>query len=155
MKFRLVMKIFSYAILTVVILVLFSAKPDKRNSSSQLSIEGTWEQVDQYTYDGEKVVDTIMATQGYRQIKMFYNGKVMWTRFVPQDSVEWFGYGSYNANDSTLTETLEYGSASMMQILDTARVFQFKLVLKDNWYSQIQLDADGNPLYSENYKRLD
>ncbi|WP_224491046.1 hypothetical protein [Robertkochia flava] len=149
------MKIFSYAIITVVVLVLFAAKPFQNDASSQLSLEGTWEQIDQYTYDGEKVVDTIKATEGYRQIKMFYNGKVMWTRFVPQDSVEWFGYGSYIATDDSLKETLEYGSASMMQIIDTVRVFQFKLILKDNWYSQIQLDADGNPLYSENYKRLD
>lgn len=148
------MKVFSYAIIIIIAMVLFAARPVTENPS-QLSLEGTWEQVSQYTYDGEKVVDTIAPTEGYRQIKMFYNGKVMWTRFVPQDSVEWFGYGHFTTSDSTLTETLEYGSASMMGIIDTARVFQFKLILKENWYSQVQLDADGNPLYSENYKRLD
>lgn len=148
------MKIVSYALISVVILVLFSASSPE-NTSSEPSIEGTWEQVNQYIYDGLRVIDTIESTEGYRQIKMFYNGKVMWTRFVPQDSVEWFGYGSYTVTDSTLTETLEYGSASMMGIIDTARVFRFRLILKDNWYSQIQTDSDGNPLFAENYKRVD
>lgn len=148
------MKIVSYALVTVLILALFSGTtPEER--SNFMSLEGTWEQVNQYTYDGEKIVDTVEPTAGYRQIKMFYNGKVMWSRFVPQDSVEWFAYGSYEATDSTLTETLEYGSASMMRVIDTARVFSFKLILKENWYSQIQTDSNGNPLFSENYRRVD
>jgi hypothetical protein len=148
------MKVFSSALILVIVMVLFAAKP-ARDTPTQRSLEGTWEQVSQYTYDGEKVVDTIIPTEGYRQIKMFYNGKVMWTRFVPKDSVEWFGYGNYEATDSTLVETLEYGSASMMQIIDTARVFRFRLILQENMYSQIQTDSQGNPIYSENYKRLD
>ncbi|MBL7473183.1 hypothetical protein [Robertkochia sediminum] len=148
------MKIVSYALITVLVLALFSGTtPEER--SNLMSLEGTWEQVNQYTYDGEKIVDTVEPTEGYRQIKMFYNGKVMWSRFVPQDSVEWFAYGSYEATDSTLTETLEYGSASMMKVIDTARVFSFKLILKENWYSQIQTDSNGNPLFSENYRRVD
>ncbi|THD67509.1 hypothetical protein E7Z59_07555 [Robertkochia marina] len=147
------MKLLSYAIVLVVVMVLFAAKPGN-NEDIQLSLEGTWEQVDQYTYDGEKVVDTIEASEGYRQIKMFYDGKVMWSRFVPKDSVEWFAYGSYVITDSSLTETLEYGSASMMRVIDTFRVFSFKLILDEDTYSQIQLDADGNPLLQENYKRL-
>ncbi|XLS27804.1 hypothetical protein ACJD0Z_11420 [Flavobacteriaceae bacterium M23B6Z8] len=118
-------------------------------------IEGTWELVSQYSYDGVDVIDTIENTEGYRQIKMFYKGKVMWTRYVPKDSVEWFGYGSYTTTDSTLTETLEYGSESMMKIVDTMRVFNFELKIEDNSYSQITLDGDGNRLISENYKRID
>lgn len=148
------MKILSSALAIIVVLVLFGARPEI-NTSAQLSLEGTWEQINQFTYDGEKVVDTIDATEGYRQIKMFYNGKVMWTRFVPKDSVEWFGYGTYQTTDSSLVETLEYGSASMMRIIDTTRVFSFRLILNEDTYSQIQMDADGNPLLQENYKRLD
>lgn len=148
------MKIVSYALMAVMVLTLFSASV-RQDRPVALSLEGTWEQVNQYTYDGENVVDTVEPTDGYRQIKMFYNGKVMWSRFVPRDSVEWFAYGSYEATDSTLTETLEYGSASMMRVIDTARVFQFRLILKENWYSQIQTDANGNPLFSENYRRVD
>lgn len=147
------MKLLSYAIVLVVVMVLFAAKPGN-NENIQLSLEGTWEQVDQYTYDGENIVDTIEASEGYRQIKMFYDGKVMWSRFVPKDSVEWFAYGSYVTTDSSLTETLEYGSASMMRVIDTFRVFSFKLILDEDTYSQIQLDADGNPLLQENYRRL-
>ncbi|WP_340201713.1 hypothetical protein [Ascidiimonas sp. W6] len=119
------------------------------------TIEGTWELVNQYTYNGVSVIDTIDNTDGYRQIKMFYKGKVMWTRYVPKDSVEWFAYGSYTTTDTTLVETLEYGSESMMKIVDTMRVFSFKLKVNKDSYSQITTDNDGNPLISENYKRID
>ncbi|TRZ43791.1 hypothetical protein [Robertkochia solimangrovi] len=147
------MKSLFYFLLIVVSVVFIGSKPN--HDPSKRSLEGTWELRDQYTYDGTKVVDTIPNTDGYRQIKMYYNGKVMWTRFVPKDSVEWFGYGTYYITDTSLVETLEYGSASMMQIVDTMRVFSFKLELQDNYYSQIATDGDGNPIYSENYIRID
>lgn len=118
------------------------------------SIEGTWELVSHYNYDNNQIIDTVHATDGYRQIKMYYNGKVMWTRYVPTDSIEWFGYGSYKTTDSSLTETLEYMSASMRKITDTLSVFHFELVLDAENYSQISLDADGNRTFSENYVRL-
>jgi hypothetical protein len=43
----------------------------------------------------------------------------------------------------------------MMQALDTMRVFEFKLDLKEDTYSQISMDQDGNPTFSENYVRID
>lgn len=142
-----------YPIAIVFGLILLSAIPNQNNQKS--SIQGVWELVDRYTYDGIQVIDTIHNTNGYRQIKMYGNDKVMWTRFVPVDSVEWFGYGSYFTTDSTLVETLEYGSNSMMKIIDTMRRFKFKLVIDDHTYSQITLDNEGNPMFSENYKRLE
>lgn len=119
-----------------------------------LSLDGTWELVDFYTYDNNEIIDTVERAPGYRQIKMYNNGKVMWTRFVPQDSVEWFGYGYYENTKDELIETLEYGSSSMMKIIDTARVFKFKLILKKSSFSQISTDENGNYTFSENYKRL-
>ena len=109
-----------------------------------------------YNYDEEgNISDTVPTTEGYRQIKMYYNGKVMWTRYVPTDSVEWFGYGSYNTTENSLTETLEYMSASMARIADTLRVFNFELELEDDRYSQITIDDEGKRSFSENYQRLD
>jgi hypothetical protein len=86
---------------------------------------------------------------------MFYNGKVMWTRYVPKDSIEWFGYGSYTATDSTLTEKLEYMSASMRKIANENMEWKLELILDKDTYSQIFVDEDGNRINSENYKRLD
>ena len=86
---------------------------------------------------------------------MYYNGKVMWTRYVPQDSVEWFGYGSYEVTDSTLTERLEYMSASMRKIANDSMVWNMILVLEPNQYSQIFVDEEGNKINSENYIRID
>ena len=130
-----------------------SSSPAQETNSS---IEGTWELVSFYNFDEEgNISDTVPTTEGYRQIKMYYNGKVMWTRYVPTDSVEWFGYGSYSTTENSLTETLEYMSASMARIADTLRLFNFELEIDDDSYSQITIDDEGNRTFSENYKRLD
>jgi len=120
------------------------------------SIEGTWELVSHYNYrDNNQPSDTLQIEDGYRQIKMYYNGKVMWTRYVPNDSIEWFGYGSYETTDSTLTETLEYMSASIRKIASANMKWEMELHLENNRYSQIFKDGDGNRINSENYKRID
>jgi len=120
------------------------------------SIEGTWELVNFYNFDDEgNISDTLPASSGYRQIKMYYNGKIMWTRYVPTDSVEWFGYGSYVTTDSTLTERLDYMSASMRKIANENMEWHMELQLQEDKYSQIFLDPEGKRMTSENYKRLD
>ena len=134
-------------------LILISAiGPTSPKLQNAPSIEGTWELVSFNNYDGNEII-TVPATQGYRQIKMYYNGKVMWTRYVPQDSIEWFGYGSYSTTDTTLIERLEYMSASMRKIANDSMVWIMKLQLEPN--SQIFIDGEGNPISSENYTRLD
>ena len=147
------MRKITYPVVIVFGLILLSAIPSRNIQKN--SIQGVWELVDRYTYDDNHVTDTIKNINGYRQIKMYGSDKVMWTRFVPVDSIEWFGYGSYYTTDSALVETLEYGSNSMMKIIDTMRKFKFKLVIDNNSYSQITLDDQGNPMFSENYKRLE
>jgi len=120
------------------------------------SIEGTWELQSFYNYDdGVHVSDTIITADGYRQVKMYYNGKVMWSRYAPKDSLEWFGYGTYRITSDSLVETLEYASSTMMRAMDTLRVFKFELKLTDYSYSQISFDEEGNRTFSENYKRID
>lgn len=119
------------------------------------SIEGTWELVSRYNYDGENVTDTLTPSKGYSQIKMFYNGKVMWTRYVPNESVEWFGYGTYEVNDEMLTEKLEYMSASMRKVANENMEWNMELQLKQNRFTQIIIDEEGNRITSENYKRLE
>lgn len=145
------MKSICITLLAVFLLLGFTRSTD---DPTKTTIEGTWELTSFYSYDNNNVIDTIPTTDGYRQIKIYHKGKVMWTRYVPKDSVEWFGYGSYETKDGKLIETLEYGSASMMKIIDTMRVFTFQLDLKDKKYSQITLDENGNATFSENYKRL-
>ncbi len=138
---------------------LFLALPTEPSntftSQTENSLQGTWELDSFYYYDNNEVSDTLPTTEGYRQIKIFTDNRVMWTRFVPMDSVEWFGYGHYAALDDQLIETLEYGSASMMQIIDTMRVFTFELQMEEDSYSQITLDENGDRFSSENYKRVE
>ena len=119
------------------------------------SLEGTWELMNRFDYDNGNVSDTLLNNNGYRQIKIYSKGKVMWTRYSPDDPSEWFGYGSYTNTENELEERLEYGSETMMQIQDTVKIFNFKLNLYKDNYSQITIDENGDPTYAENYKRID
>lgn len=127
-----------------------SSKPQ-----TNTSLEGTWELESRFIYDGQNVSDTILNSNGYRQVKIYSKGKVMWTRFSPDDPAEWFGYGKYTNTESSLEEQLEYASEAMMKIVDTVQIFRFELHLEQNNYSQITLDEEGIPISSENYYRID
>lgn len=130
---------------------LTSSKPENYHS-----IQGTWELVSFHNYDdGGTISSTTEKDNGYRQVKMYYNGKVMWTRYVPNDTNGRFAYGSYFITDDELHETIIYGDADMMKAMDTLTEFIFELDLKQDTYSQISLDEDGNRTFSENYVRID
>lgn len=126
-----------------------SSKPDTMHT-----MEGTWELQSFYNWNGEEVT-TADLQEGYRQVKMYYNGKVMWSRTDPNDTVGRFGFGAYEITDNQLIETIEYGDYGMMRALQTLRNFTFDLKLTDSTYSQITIDEEGNPTFSENYKRVD
>lgn len=139
----------------MLILVSSSEFTSSKLQTNANSLEGTWELVNRFNYDQGNVTDTLLNTNGYRQIKIYSKGKVMWTRHSPDDPNEWFGYGSYTNTADELEERLEYGSATMMSIQDTLRIFKFELHLYKDSYSQISLDEQGSPTFSENYKRID
>ena len=139
----------------MLILVSSTELSSPKLQTNEVSLEGTWELVNHFNYDGINVSDTIVNTNGYRQVKIYSKGKVMWTRHSPDDPSEWFGFGSYTHNDTELTEQLEYGSANMMKIQDTVKIFKFELQLYQDSYSQISLDENGDRTFSENYKRID
>lgn len=120
-----------------------------------LSLEGVWDLEHQFLYENDQVSDTLFNRSGYRQVKIYTKGKVMWSRFNPADSNEWFGYGTYEVKDGMLIEHLEYASNSMMKIIDTVAVFKFELVLMEDSYSQISLDSKGRRYNSENYIRIE
>lgn len=126
----------------------------RSTQSTESSLEGPWKLKSIHIYEDNRIIDTIVSSEEYKQIKIYSEGKVMWTRYVPKDSAEWFGYGSYKVIDGTLEETLEYGSSSMMKIIDTMRVFKFKLEVSKDHFSQITVDANGQYTQSENYDRI-
>ena len=118
------------------------------------SIEGTWELEHFYFYENDEISDTVELAEGYRQVKMYYNGNIMWSR-TTGDSVGRFGYGTYTITDDQLIEVIEYGDINMMRALDTLTQFTFELKLSEKNYSQISWDEGGNRTFSENYKRID
>jgi len=135
-----------------VFLLFISASVTEKLPKADL--EGVWELEHQYIYENDRIADTLYNLNGYRQVKMYSKGKVMWTRFNPEDSNEWFGYGQYKIKDGMLEEQLEYASDAMMKIVDTVQVFRFELEISRDSYSQVSLDAEGNRYVSENYRRL-
>lgn len=142
--------------LVLLMLILVSAASTNMTKKNPMhTIQGTWELQSFYNYDGQQIIDTVPTTDGYRQVKMYYNGKIMWSRYVPVDKIGRFGYGSYRITDTELIETIEYGDNEMMAAMDTMRIFTFELKLGDDEFSQISLDEDGNRTFSENYKRID
>ena len=134
---------------------LFTSATYQPPTSDTYSLEGVWELQHQFIYENNEVQDTLYNLNGYRQVKVYSKGKVMWTRFNPSDTNEWFGYGTYRINDGMLEERLEYASNAMMQIVDTVQVFRFELEMGNNTYSQISYDSDGNKYNSENYSRIE
>ena len=127
----------------------------KVENMSKPTLEGTWELVGYYNYLDNEIIDSFKVTNGYRQVKMYTSSKVMWSKDVPTDSTEWFGFGHYKATDSSLTETLDYGSNMMRQIIDERKAFNYELEISNKRYSQIELDEQGNRIYSENYLRIE
>jgi hypothetical protein len=143
-------------LLILFITISATTSNSKLESNDKKTINGTWELVSHYIYDGTNVTDTILEKDnGGRQIKMYNNKKVMWTRIVPAISAEWFGYGSYRTTEDRLFETLEYGSSTMMEMIDSIEVFEFELLFNGDSFSQITLDSEGYRVHSENYIRID
>jgi len=119
------------------------------------TLNGVWKLTSFYNYLDDKIVDTIKFSEEYKQIKMYYKSKVVWTRYNETDSIDWFGYGDYSIKDGYLIELIEFGSKSMNEAIKEQKEFSFKLILEDDTYSQIQNDDEGNPIYSENYVRIE
>ncbi|WMI67748.1 hypothetical protein [Mangrovimonas sp. YM274] len=127
----------------------------KDNLVPKKSLEGAWELVSFYNYEDNKIVDSFQTREGYRQVKMYTKTKVMWCKNVPSDSSEWFGYGRYEINGDTLTEVLDYGSRVMTKIIDLKTAFNNELHLGEDSFTQIEIDDEGNRIYSENYRRIE
>ena len=119
------------------------------------TLKGTWELVGFYNYKDNEVVDSFTTDPNFRQLKIYTDKKVMWCKYRPADSSEWFGYGSYKFNDNELTEVLDFGSRVMNEVIEENKEFIFDLKLEKNRFEQIELGENGNRIYSENYKRIE
>lgn len=130
-------------------------RPAEETQSNALSLEGTWELIGYYNYNGNEVVNVFEANDDVQQIKMYTKGHFMWSKKVPKDSTEWHGFGTYVQTDSTLSETVKYGSAAMQNLTSVSDQFFYQLEIDKNSYSQIVTDDEGYRIYAENYRRID
>ena len=152
-------------VLFAAFLVLIACKEQENNADSETSqnqteevnkptLDGVWELVSFYNYEDNAIKDTVINSPDNRQVKIYKDGKVMWSRRAPSDQIDYFGYGSYTITDSSLREVLDYGSVAMLKVIDTMRVFDFELYFDKDTFTQIQLDPDGDRVFSENYIRI-
>ena len=154
-------------ILSISLLLVFSCKDQPKSDIETSEVEstklnekvntlkGTWELKGFYNYQDNVVVDSFSNNTISRQVKMYTDSKVMWCKLLKTDSIEFFGYGSYNYNDGMLTEILEFGSAFMNEVIKEQQEFNFQLLLYADRFEQIELDEEGNKIYSENYVRIE
>ena len=147
-------------ILSIFVIVAFISCNDTKNNpqteaEKKLTLEGTWELVSYYNYEDNEISDSFGLSEGYKQVKMYTGTHVMWARKVPSDSLEYFGFGEYYITDTSLVETLDYGSKMMNQAIEENIEFPFELHLKEDSFIQIDLDEDGNRIFSENYVRIE
>ncbi len=153
-------------ILGMVLSLTFSCKDKPKSDIETIEVEtklkentnglkGTWELKGFYNYKDNVVVDSFNTSSNSRQLKMYTDTKVMWSKHKPADSSEWFGYGTYSYKDDMLTEVLEFGSAVMDEVIAEKKEFKFELQLQSDRFQQIELDEDGNRIYSENYVRIE
>ena len=153
------------SIISLLLLIVSSCKNSKENTNADIetsqvtteeySLKGAWELKGFYNYKDNVVVDSFSNNTIARQVKMYTDGKVMWCKLRPKDSIEFFGYGSYSYKDGILTEVLEFGSAFMNEVIAEQKEFTFQLDLKSNKFEQIEIDEDGDKIYSENYIRIE
>jgi len=152
-----------FFILSIVFVLIFSCKENGKTnkdvlvttSEEKLSLKGSWELKGFYNYQNNIVVDSFSNNTISRQIKMFSDTKVMWCKLRPADSIEFFGYGSYSYEDGKLTEILDFGSSFMNDVIAEQKEFNFQLQLHPDRFEQIEIDEDGNKIYSENYVRIE
>ena len=152
-----------FFMLSLIFVLLYSCEENKKTteevkvapSENELSLKGSWELKGFYNYQNNIVVDSFSNNTISRQIKMFSDSKVMWCKLRPTDSTEFFGYGSYNYEDGKLTEVLDFGSSFMNEVIAEQKEFNFQLKLYPDRFEQIELDDEGNKVYSENYVRIE
>lgn len=156
------MKFILFILFSCLLVVNCKNEPDKNsqiittdNDETRTTLQGAWELISFYNYIDNMVTDSFQTIEGYRQVKMYTPSKVMWSKQVPSDSTEWFGYGNYRIEDNNLIEVLDYGSEMMTRIIEERKEFIYELTLEKNKFSQIEIDENGNRIYSENYKRIE
>lgn len=144
------------------LLLIFAVSCNKaKNSNEEITeiseeptLKGAWEMVSFLNYRGDGEVDSIKTNENFKQMKMFTENKIMWSRMRTFDSVDWFGVGDYTFKDGILTEDLEYGSKSMMNRIKMDIPWDWEIIIDENSFTQITRDSLGQPVYAEIYNRV-
>lgn len=120
---------------------IFSCRkdPNNKNNDSNLfskkaSLQGAWELISYLNYKENGNIDTIISSKNNKQIKIYSDTKVMWSRLRASDSLDWFGYGDYIIHNDTLSEILDFGSKSMNNIIKEKKAFLYKIVLGKRFF---------------------
>ncbi|UKM65012.2 hypothetical protein GSB9_01573 [Flavobacteriaceae bacterium GSB9] len=149
------------SLLLILLLAFLSCKNNNETAMADTvaptttpSIKGAWELVSFLNYSGDGTVDTIKTSNTFKQMKMFSETKIMWSRLRTGDSLDWFGVGDYTFENGILTENLDYGSKAMRKRIEANKIFDFEIIIDENSFTQIEKDSLGHPIYAETYHRV-
>ena len=82
---------------------------------SARSVEGVWKQTAHHWTT--EFGDTVFVAPEHDAYKIYLDGHVMWNCEPDPDSIEWFGFGTYELNGDTLIERLSCMSLSMQDAM--------------------------------------
>lgn len=98
-------------------LLCFACNPPAENISEKNTptVEGVWKLTDHFVVN--EFGDTVWVYPESAQYKIYLDGHVMWSGDPDEDSVEWYGFGTYELGGDTLKERLTTMSYSMQEAM--------------------------------------
>jgi hypothetical protein len=114
--FHVKLRILSFSILISLLCVACNQTADTLSEDTTPSLEGVWKLTEHYwinEYD-----DTVFVFPESEAYKIYLDGHVMWSGEPDPDSIEWYGFGTYELKGDTLIERLSVMSWSMQELMD-------------------------------------
>jgi len=115
MKYLIPARILSLCILLSLFCIACNQPADILSDEKAPSVEGVWKLTDHFVVT--EFGDTVWVFPESAQYKIYLDGHVMWNGEPDQDSIEWYGFGTYDLSGDTLVERLSIMSYSMQEAM--------------------------------------
>ena len=114
--FTMKLRILSVTILISLLCVACNQPADTLSEDTSPSVEGVWKVTEHFWMN--EYGDTVWVFPESDQYKIYLDGHVMWCGEPDPDSVEWYGFGTYELMGDTIIERLSTMSWSMQEMTE-------------------------------------